>query len=298
MIQFRKLVKEIHDVETISAKDIFNFYYLWHFAVNEPKLANTSYSKEVIGYYTQQFKQKYLRLFSKLLYKQLAKYVSRGRVEPDFPTQMVTPSASPKDLAMMMKKTFRSDMKRHNDRWDLICDFTENLSNSTSAKDIFTWVNQLNNAVHNTKTNVLDKFPNYYSELVKAFDTVAKAKNMETLKGFVDKDIRDLQNQNATEDEPPNPDSFDECVAEGLSKVVFCESEVSYADRHNHEFVSGFRIAVQDKKTNSYRDLKGYSPDFIRGYKTVKRVGWWDKANARLTQWASNLGNDTQFLKR
>jgi hypothetical protein len=102
----------------------------------------------------------------------------------------------------------------------LICDFTEKLANSTSTKDIFVWVNQLNNAVHNTKTNVLDKFPNYYSELLNAFNTVHKATNVETLKGFVDKDIRDLRNQSNSEDEPPSPDSFDECLFEGLARIV------------------------------------------------------------------------------
>jgi hypothetical protein len=57
-------------------------------------------------------------------------------------------------------------------------------------------------------------------------------------------------------------------------------------------------MALKDKKENETRSLSGYPDDFIRGYKTVKRAGWWDKANAKLTQWAAGVGNDTQFLKR
>ena len=67
--------------------------------------------------------------------------------------------------------------------------------------------------------------------------------------------------------------------------------KVSKADRENVQFMSGVKLAVQDKAQDNKRDLSGLPEDFIRGYKTVKRTSWWDKANDRLTQWVSSLGN-------
>lgn len=67
--------------------------------------------------------------------------------------------------------------------------------------------------------------------------------------------------------------------------------KVSRADRENVQFMSGVKLAVQDKAHDAKRDLSGYPEDFIRGYKTVKRTSWWDKANDRLTQWVSSLGS-------
>jgi hypothetical protein len=198
MIKIKKLIKEVHDVETLRPRDVFNFYYLWHTAVNQPQLVETPYGEEVMGYYLAQFKEKYVRLFTRLVIKQLSKYVARNRVDPDFPRDQLTVGTTPlkgKELAGLMKKTFRSDMQRRNDRWNEVADAVANLETSKSPKDIFLWINQLNNAVHNTQTKMLDKFPNYYSELKRAFDVVDRATNIEMLKTSVDKDIRDLQDQ-------------------------------------------------------------------------------------------------------
>jgi hypothetical protein len=67
--------------------------------------------------------------------------------------------------------------------------------------------------------------------------------------------------------------------------------KISKADRENVQFMSGVKLAVQDKAQDNKRDISQLPPDFQRGYKTVKRTSWWDKANDRLTQWVSSLGS-------
>jgi hypothetical protein len=83
---------------------------------------------------------------------------------------------------------------------------------------MFLWINQLNNAVHNTNGKVLDKLPNYYAELLKAFDAVDKAGSIENLRQFVDKDIRDLKNQDHEMTEAIQPVTWPGQT--GLEKIV------------------------------------------------------------------------------
>lgn len=191
--------------ESISAKDIYNFYYLWYIATTQPSAVATPYGKEVMKTYLQALKDKYVQLFKRLLIKQIAKYISRGRVDPDILSKNVSEleSLSSSELQKLMAKTFRSDMTRRNERWDLVADFVTKLESASSVNDMFLYINQLNNAVHNTKTQVMDKFPNFYSELKPAFDAVDKIKSgnqWELMKGLVtNKDIRGLLNQDVME---------------------------------------------------------------------------------------------------
>lgn len=67
--------------------------------------------------------------------------------------------------------------------------------------------------------------------------------------------------------------------------------KVSKADRENILFMTGVKTGVKDKADGINRDLEGYAEDFVRGYKIVPRDSWWNKANAKLTQWAADLGN-------
>jgi hypothetical protein len=68
------------------------------------------------------------------------------------------------------------------------------------------------------------------------------------------------------------------------------QEKIARADLENVEFMSGINMGVQDKKQNTNRSLSGYPPDFVRGYKMVKRESWWSKANDKLTQWAAQMG--------
>lgn len=311
MIRFKKLVKEIHDTETLSARDIYNFYFLWATSLQHPELVQTAYGKEILNYYLGQLRAKYTRLFKRLVAKQILKYLQRNRVDADFPRE-VAPNLmnlSSKELKDLMVKTFRSDMRRRNDNWNMVADFVYNLENSKSVKDTFLYINQLNNAVHNTQTKVMDKFPNFYSELLKAFTLVDRTKNIHMLKDLVDKDVRDLWNQEEKEESSEalvrNAEYIEGITKQGLEKIlkgtqktfggVLKKSDImehiSPEDQKNVTFMTGIKMAIQDKKKNEKRNLKGYPPDFVRGYKSIQQTSWWDKFNARLTQLAAALGH-------
>lgn len=195
MIKLKSLIKENNAVDTIRPKDIFNFYFLWHIATDQPHLVQTPYGKEIMDHYLRHWKDKYVKLFKQLALIQIRKYIERKRIDPDFPPDQPKDNASAQELLALMKKTFRSDMQRRNEKWIMMLEFVVNLESSSASKDIFLWINQLFNAVHNTQTKIMDKFPNYYSELSKAFNTMDNATNINTLQHLVDKDIRDLQNQ-------------------------------------------------------------------------------------------------------
>jgi hypothetical protein len=118
------------------------------------------------------------------------------------------------------------------------------------------------------------------------FGTADKRIGPETKKGFSPTPVF----KQATSDDD------DSSEADKKLDIVPLEEEsntikVSKADRENVQFMSGVKLAVQDKAHDKKRDLNGLPEDFIRGYKTVKKTSWWDKANDRLTQWVSSFGN-------
>jgi hypothetical protein len=297
MAKLTTLITEMGEgapVDTMSAKDIYNFYFLWWTANNNPQLVATPFGKEVMMHYLTQLKTKYVRLFTRLLAKQIAKYAGRGRVDSDFPTGSVPqlPSMSPKELQTLMAKTFRSDMQRRNDKWDLVADFTTKLANSSSAKDMFLYINQLNNAVHNTQGRVLDKLPNYWNEILKAFNVVDKATSPHLqLKGMVDKDIRDLWNQH--EDEGPPTDTYNErlMMHEGLEKILHVRESHEEANTKSLAYKSGVKMALKDKLEGNNRKIDQLPSDFQAGYNSVRKTSMWDKLNGRLTQLAAMFGN-------
>jgi hypothetical protein len=285
MIQFKSLVKEVHNVETLSQRDIFNFYYLWHTASHSPELVSTAFGKEVLNYYLQQMKTKYVRLFKKVLLNQIQKYKARRRVDNDFPMDKPDENSSASELQFLMKKTFRSDMKTRNEKWDMVAAFVSNLTAASSNKDIFLWINQLNNAVHNTNSKVMDKFPNFHTELNRAFDTVAKATNIEALKGMVDKDIRDLKNQ--TEAEPMQNENFSEAYGVGLQKIIFTEA----TEEDQKDFESGKRSGLKDKLSGNSRDLEKHSSAFVKGYKFLQGKSAWNSFNNKITDFVTRMGS-------
>lgn len=184
---------------TLSSKDIYNFYVLWNLYLTSPELINTQYGKNVLTFYLGKFKKQYVTIFSKLLANQIRKYIVRKRIDVDFPINVdldkLAIELNTKELGQLMRKTFRSDMVRRNDVWNLVGDFVYNLSNSSNTKDTFIWIDRLNNTVHNTGGAVLDKLNNYYGELNRAFDNCHNAKNILNLMQYVDSDIRKLKDQ-------------------------------------------------------------------------------------------------------
>jgi len=381
----------------ITPKDIYNFYFLFSINSYNPEYVKTDYGKFIEKEYLNYFKEKYVLLFKKILYDQIKKYVSRGRIDPDFSKEKLSnPSLDSSELLNLMSKTFRSDLIRRNDAWMLVGKFLQNLENSINSKDIYIYIDRLNNLTHHTGGKVLGKVS---YDLVKAYDKVHNAKSIKELVPLVDKDLRRLASQDLYEhmiklkkllpenikldpdmlanlnkpagtpgseathqqksfkdkeatkhkksdkkDDKKSPSELelgplDEAgdfdffgtankridvntpVGKSTSgEPVFGRKwnkdkdknkskpddkktpreldlgplqealQISLKDRGNLEFMTGLKQAVQDKAKEIKRELEGYPEDFIRGYKTVKRPGAWDKLNQRLTQWASDLG--------
>lgn len=77
------------------------------------------------------------------------------------------------------------------------------------------------------------------------------------------------------------------------------EARISDEDRMNPNFISGMYKAKQDAAQGKHMSLAGLPDDFVRGYKTIKRMGpiaqaWQDVNNwgtEKLGQLGSGLGN-------
>ncbi len=311
MIKVKRLIKEIHDVETITPRDIFNFYYLEYMVSQHPEIAQSTYGKETVQYYLQQLKEKYVRLFRRLLYAQLVKYLERARIDHEFDRRKLKPEASTRDLQDLMYHTFRSDMKRRNVVWNAVADYTHGLDTATSPSEIFVNVNGLNNAVHNTGGKIIDdpgKVPNY-RELRNAFNTADKVKNQnqwELIKGMVDKDIRDLLNQDLLE-EPiieGNDDAEYKSGREwGLKDVASnVERDLShYPDafargyseirKEKLGYKEGKAWGIKDRAKGTYRDISYYPRAFRKGYKETQGESWWDRLNWKMTDILARMGS-------
>jgi hypothetical protein len=183
-------------VGELSTRDIYNFYYLFTMSSYSPEALKTDYGKFIQEEYLKSFKLKYVSLFKKLLYEQIVKYVERGRIDADFPKEKLSPDASSSVMLELIKKTFRSDMKRRNDVWIMAAEFLQNLESSQYPKDIYIWVDRLNSAVHNTKTAILGKAS---PELERAYDKVHHAKSIKDYEALVDKNLRQLAHQDIYE---------------------------------------------------------------------------------------------------
>lgn len=193
-MNLKNLIREIHDGQSIYPSDIFNMYYLETLYGTEPGLFNSDYGQYILQTFTAALKKKYIAVFKQLLADQLTKYAARKRTDQDFDAKAISPNASAAVLWDLMKKTFRSDMQRRNDVWNLIAEYTTKLEQSKRLKDTFTYINMLNNCVHNTNTSVLGKIDHSH-RLVQAYDLVAKAKSVAEYEKYVDKDLRRLRSQ-------------------------------------------------------------------------------------------------------
>jgi len=317
MIKLRHLLNE--GSGELTTKDIYNFYFLFTIASYQPQALQTDYGKFIKDEYLRVLKLKYTTLFKRLLFEQIKKYVVRGRIDPDFPKEKLAegaPSLDANELLTLIKKTFRSDMQRRNDVWIMAAEFLSNLEASSTSKDIFIWIDRLNATVHNTQTAILGKVS---YDLVAAYDKVHQAKSLNDYKPLVDKDLRQLLIQStdeSVEDELLGGKKISADTPKGFSPTpVFKDTssntdpnkdepsnkefdfpleetnlKVSNSDKDNHMFMSGLKIAIQDKKQGNKRNLKDLPEDFIRGYKSIPQDSWWDKINNRLTTFASQLG--------
>ena len=185
----------------LTARNVYNFYFLRGIKSYYPELLKTKMGEFLFKDYLAKFKEKYEKTFRELIARQIAKYMYRGRIDSDFPVlgeidvtdikgnTEILRHKSPPALCMLMGKTWRSDMKRRNRRWEEITNHYATLCRSASPNDILLAIDMLNNAVHNTRSSVLDKFPNYYSQLDIAFKDAASIKNLNQYAGKVDRDL-------------------------------------------------------------------------------------------------------------
>ena len=200
MIKLLDILFEIQSSTIISPKDVYNFYYLSHISATAPKYLNTQYGKNVQNYYLSKIKQKYLSLFKDIVKNQLVKYYKKGRVDSDFDGSKLNTDLSTDEMDMLMNKTYRSDMTRRNTVWNDVTEYLNKLDNANSPKDIYVYINWFNNSVHNTDGKIITDSGKVfnYAELERAFvtvDSIKSSNHWEFIKSKVDKDIRELYNQ-------------------------------------------------------------------------------------------------------
>jgi hypothetical protein len=179
-------LEEGQEAETrLTPRALYNLYWI----STEPEPTN-SYGKELQSEYLNKYKALYLDVFKDLVKKQIDKYIRRGRVD-----SFVTPDALAKAntgeaLDRLMKGTYRSDMRRRNDLWNLVTGFIGDLENAKTRNDKLFYMDRLNNAIHNTQELLFSKFENSGS-LQSAFDTISNAKDTRAYSRYVDKDLRE-----------------------------------------------------------------------------------------------------------
>jgi hypothetical protein len=190
-IYFKILLEnEEPKTSSLSTKDLYNFYYL--FTLLSRKEISGEYGEYIAKEYMKRYKEKYLRLFKDLLYKQVLKYINRNRIDPEVTMERLQSGKdSSKELYEMMKGTYRSDMVRRNDVWNLIGEYLVELDNATEINKIGFFIDRLNNCIHNTKELILSKFSNGY-QLIQVFNNIHNAPSLNSYKQFVDKDLREM----------------------------------------------------------------------------------------------------------
>lgn len=170
--------------------DIYNFYFLWLVSTRAPEALQTQYGSYISSTFLDSIREKYIETFSHLIKDQLLKYASLRRVDQEFDASRIN-SATPGDLLSMMKQTRRSDMRRRNERWELIAEHTKKLAESTNRQDIFLCVDQLNSCVHNTDSPVIEKFSNG-DELMHALVQCQNITSIRQYYRLVSIDLREL----------------------------------------------------------------------------------------------------------
>lgn len=193
MVSFKKyllLKEEEEKLANLSSRDLYNFYFL--FTLMSRKEISGEFGEYITKEYMKRFKEKYLSLFKDLVYKQILKYINRGRVDPDVTKERLEENKnSPKGLYELMKHTYRSDMVRRNEVWNMIGEYLAELENATELNKIGFFIDRLNNSIHNTNEIILSKFANGY-QLIRTFDEIHNAPSLNSYKANVDRDLREL----------------------------------------------------------------------------------------------------------
>lgn len=195
-IQFDIFIESILNQSIqLTPKNLYNFYFLATL-FGQGKIQG-DYGLHVTREFINNLQTKYLNLFSQLLIDQIDKYVRRGRISKEFDMKefesIKKGNLDHKKIYELMCQTFRSDMKRVNDVWNLLAEYVYKLFIAQSIKDKFFLIDRINNCVHNTNEIIFTKFKNA-TELMTAYDIIHHANSLNQYKQYVDKDYREIEN--------------------------------------------------------------------------------------------------------
>jgi hypothetical protein len=306
--------------ESLSPVDIYDFYFLWNIVTRSPSIANNDYASHVINQRIYGLKQKYLSIFKKLLVNQLLKYASRpDRIEPGFDKSKASLNSSFDELDKQMKLTKRSDRAikqgapRENTAWIQIAEFLENLSKASDRKNVFTYIDRINNSIHNTQTTIMDKFINA-AEIIKALEVASKATNIHGLEKLTSKDVRDLAElggggliEEAKDyegtDSPEGANLIRRLHAKNLD--AFTQGYVEAALFSSTDNLTPSGGAPLDKKYTIY-DICGQTlmkmsmdcEDFQKKYRELYEQGDWSDIEAGRDFWFTRNSHGTGFWDR
>jgi hypothetical protein len=183
----------------LSPTDIYDFYWLCT-GLSFDQIADED--ERLARFYLQEIQNLYIKVFTELLTAQIEKYVRKGRIDtvegkPAFDSSKLRTLPERErinQIQSMMKQTFRSDMQRRNERWELIAEYLLGLANTGVTKNICYYIDRINNAVHNTRTLVLDKLPGA-ERLLKALDDVHRSRIPKDYAFGVSPEVRRLMKQ-------------------------------------------------------------------------------------------------------
>lgn len=170
----------------LNPAHIYNFYYINY------KFGDHSFpenKKSLILFELNAIKKEYLKNFKEIILIQLEKYLRRGRIDHGaFTKENLTPDTPFDSLHQYMKSTYRSDMRRRNDRtsrgkesWSALTGYLEQLEGAESIESLMFIIDRINNVCHNTEEIILTKFDNA-NELMRAFEFCHSVRDGEDIK--------------------------------------------------------------------------------------------------------------------
>lgn len=144
--------------------------YRTYFAIYLGQRYDDEESMEVIESVAGDLREYYLEQYMDVVKDQLEKYYNRGRISKKFDPKLIN-SDRFNVLHKLMDETFRSDMKRKNDRWLQLTSHLKDLQDDIfeNPVDMLLKMDRINNLVHNTGEVMLTKFQNA-RELLKALE--------------------------------------------------------------------------------------------------------------------------------
>jgi hypothetical protein len=159
----KKILVESINNQTIGIqpKDIYNFYYLNYLLSDRRESAGLDVDQiNSAKYEVGLIRNIYLKSFVPVIQSQLKKYLNRERIDRNAFTMADIATDNYETLDRMMKKTYRSDMKRRNDRWEYLTSALSGLQKTKESKQVMYFIDRINNAMHNAQESIMVKFPN------------------------------------------------------------------------------------------------------------------------------------------